>query len=94
VVKLLHGTSKFGGKKEGHNMRWPFKNEKETGIRVFRNPKTDELMLRLIGPMCLPSSDNPIVTLSVQMDVKLDEEAMRRLYQQLSYFAEREVDVS
>lgn len=71
-------------------MRWPFKSKKETDIRVFRDPETDELTLRLIGPMCLPSSENPVVTLSVQMDVKLNQEAIQRLYLQLSYFAARE----
>jgi hypothetical protein len=71
-------------------MRWPFKSKKETDIRVFRNPKTDELTLRLVGPVCLPNIENPVVTLSVQMDVKLDQEAIQRLYLQLSHFAARE----
>lgn len=72
-------------------MRWPFKSKRDTDIRVFRNPKTDKVTLRLVGPVCLPNLENPIVTLSVQMDVNLDQEAVQRLYQQLSYFAGREV---
>ena len=68
-------------------MRWPFKSKKETDIRVFRDPETDELILRLVGPVCLPNTENPVVTLSLQMDVKLDQEATQRLYQQLSHFA-------
>src|SRR3981189_885705 len=39
-------------------MRWPFKSKKETDIRIFRDPKTDEITLRLVGPVCLPSSEN------------------------------------
>jgi hypothetical protein len=31
-------------------MRWPFKSDKETNIRIFRDPKTDEITLRLVGP--------------------------------------------
>jgi hypothetical protein len=72
-------------------MRWPFKSKKETDIRIFRDPKTDKVTLRLVGPLCLPSTDNPIVTISVQMDVNLDQEATQRLYEQLSHFAGREV---
>jgi len=75
-------------------MRWPFKSKKETDIRVFRDPKTDELTLRLVGPVCLPNIENPVVTLSVQMDVKLDQEAIQRLYLQLSHFAARETDTA
>jgi hypothetical protein len=39
-------------------MRWPFQSKKETDIRIFRDPKTDEITLRLVGPVCLPSSEN------------------------------------
>jgi hypothetical protein len=72
-------------------MRWPFKSKEPTDLRIFRDPKTDKITLRLIGPMCLPSAENSIVTLSVQMDVHLDEEGVRRLYAQLSHFAGRDV---
>jgi hypothetical protein len=71
-------------------MRWPFTSKKETDIRIFRDPKTDKVTLRLVGPMRLPSTDSPIVTISVQMDVHLDQEAIQRLYEQLSHFAGRE----
>lgn len=75
-------------------MHWPFKSQRETDIRVFKNPKTDKLTLRLVGPVCLPNGENPIVTISVQMDVNLNQEAIQRLYQQLSHFADREVESS
>lgn len=72
-------------------MKWPFKSKKETDIRIFRDTKTDEVTLRLIGPMCLPSSENPILSISVQMDVRLDEQGIQRLHEQLSHFARKEV---
>ena len=75
-------------------MRWPFKSKKETDIRVFRDPETDALILRLVGPVCLPSSENPVVSFSLQMDVKLDQEAIQRLYLQLSHFAARETSAA
>jgi hypothetical protein len=72
-------------------MRWPFKSKEATDLRIFRDPKTDKVTLRLVGPMCLPNADNPIVTISVQMDVHLDPEGIQRLYEQLSHFVGREV---
>jgi hypothetical protein len=71
-------------------MRWPFKSKEATDLRIFRDAKTDKVTLRLVGPMCLPSAENPIVTISVQMDVQLDQEGIQRLYEQLSHFAGRE----
>lgn len=68
-------------------MRWPFNSKKETDIRIFRDPKTDVVTLRLVGPMCIPSTENPIITLSVSMNVKLEEEGIQRLYEQLSHYA-------
>jgi hypothetical protein len=67
-------------------MRWPFQSKKETDIRIFRDPKTDEITLRLVGPICLPSSENPILTFTVTLDTKLDAVAIQRLSEQLSYF--------
>jgi hypothetical protein len=68
-------------------MRWPFKSKKETDIRVFRDPQTDQITLRLVGPWCFPSPENPIVSLTMTMDIELNEEAIQRLHEQLSYFA-------
>ena len=68
-------------------MRWPFKSKKETDIRIFRDPQTDEITLRLVGPWCFPNTENPIVTLTMTMDVKLDAEGIQRLHEQLFHFA-------
>jgi hypothetical protein len=73
-------------------MRWPFRNRKETDIRIYRDPKTDEITLRLVGPWCFPSPENPIATLTMTLDTKLDAEAIQRLYEQLSHFAKKEVE--
>jgi hypothetical protein len=67
-------------------VRWPFQSKKETDIRIFRDPKTDEITLRLVGPICLPSSKNPILTFTVTLDTKLDADGIKRLSEQLSYF--------
>jgi hypothetical protein len=72
-------------------MRWPFSTKKETDIRIFRDPKTDEIMLRMVGPLCLPSPENAIVSLTITMEFALDTEAVQRLHEQLSHFAKREV---
>ena len=72
-------------------MRWPFKSNEEADIRIFRDPKADVVTLRLVGRICFPSIENPLVTLSVSMNVELDLEGIQRLYEQLSHFAEREV---
>ncbi|RZU41107.1 hypothetical protein BDD14_2603 [Edaphobacter modestus] len=72
-------------------MRWPFKSKAATDIRIFRDPKTDAVTLRLVGPMCFPSTENSIVTLSVSLNVKLDDEGIQRLYEQLSHYAKREI---
>jgi hypothetical protein len=73
-------------------MRWPFKSNKETDIRVFRDPKTDEITLRVAGPLSLPSSENPIITMYTTVDYALNTEAVQRLHEQLSYFAKQEVE--
>jgi hypothetical protein len=67
-------------------MRWPFKSKLSTDIRVFRDPKTDKITLRIVGPVGLPA-ENPMVTLSVTMDYALEDDAVERLSEQLAHFA-------
>jgi hypothetical protein len=73
---------------EDKGMRWPFRSKRDTDIRIFRDPKTDEITLRLVGPFSWPSEDAAIhIALNVTLDTKLNDEAVQRLYEQLSYFA-------
>lgn len=60
---------------EGELMRWPFQSNRETDLRIYRDPATDEIMLRVVGPLGLPSPENPILTFTVTMG--RDPEAAR-----------------
>jgi hypothetical protein len=75
---------------EVSTLRWPFRSKKETDLRVFRDPKTDEIMLRLVGPFSFPGGDDPMVsfTFTITMDTVLNEEAVERLHEQLSHYVE------
>jgi hypothetical protein len=68
-------------------MRWPFRSQKETDVRIFRDPHTNQITMRLVGPICLPSSENPILSFTTTLDVKLEPNGIQRLYEQLSHFA-------
>lgn len=87
-------TRKSTRSEDDRYIRWPFRSKKATDLRIFRDPKTDEVTLRLVGPLCLPTPENPILSLTVTMDVNLDQEGIQRLYEQLSHFAEREVSTT
>lgn len=67
-------------------MRWPFKSKLPTDLRVFRDPKTDKITLRIVGPVGMPA-ENPLVTMTVTMDYVLEQDAVERLRDELSYFA-------
>jgi hypothetical protein len=73
-------------------MRWPFQSKKETDIRIFRDTTTDTITLRIVGPLCLPSTENPILSFTATMEYALDTESVQRLYEQLSHFAKPEVE--
>jgi hypothetical protein len=68
-------------------MRWPFQSRKTTDIRIFRDSKTNEITLRIVGPFCLPNPENPIITLNTTVEYTLNQEAVQRLYEQLRHFA-------
>jgi hypothetical protein len=74
-------------------MRWPFETKADTDVRIFRDPVTDEITLRLVGPICLPRPDFPILSISITLDARLDKTAIERLYGQLKHFAGRDLDV-
>jgi len=68
-------------------MRWPFKSRKTTDLRVFRDPKTNEIILRMVGPYTWPSPEAFMnFTVTVTLDTTLDGEGAQRLYEQLSHF--------
>jgi hypothetical protein len=67
-------------------MRWPFKSHKSTDIRIFKDPKTGDVTLRLVGPVNFPTSASPILTVFVTLNVKLDEEGINRLFDQLGQY--------
>ena len=73
-------------------MRWPFQSKKATEIRIFRNSKTDQITLRIVGPLYLPNPENPVVSFSATIEYGLTEEAVQRLYEQLHYFARPELE--
>ncbi len=73
-------------------MRWPFQSKKATDIRIFRDSKTNEITLRMVGPLCLPSPENPIISLTTTMEFALNDEAVQRLYEQLRHFARPELE--
>jgi hypothetical protein len=67
-------------------MKWPFESRKSTDIRIFKDPITGDVTLRLVGPIGFPNSANPILTLVVTLNVKLDEEGINRLHDQLNQY--------
>lgn len=73
---------------EVYTLRCPFRSKKETDLRVFRDPKTNEITLRLVGPFSFPGGDDPMVsfTFTITMDTVLNQEAVERLYEQLSHY--------
>ncbi len=68
-------------------MRWPFATKLDTDLRICRDPVTGKTTLRLVGPICFPGSDLPIVSITTTLDVWLDENGIKRLYEQLKHFA-------
>jgi hypothetical protein len=73
-------------------MRWPFQSKKANELRVFRDGKTNEIILRIVGPLCLPSPESPIqLNFTATVEYQLDQEAVQRLYEQLRYFARPEL---
>jgi hypothetical protein len=73
-------------------MRWPFQSKKATDIRIFRDSKSNEVTLRIVGPLCLPNPENPILSFTATLEFELNSEAVQRLYEQLQYFARPQLD--
>lgn len=67
-------------------MKWPFRRKRdETDIRIFRDSKTGELTLRLMGEIGWPSSPEkePLVTFSVSIKTEITEQVARQLRDQI-----------
>ncbi len=67
-------------------MKWPFSRKRdETDLRVFRDPKTGELTLRMDGSVGWPSAwEQPIVQLQVRLTTPLTESVARQIRDQLN----------
>jgi hypothetical protein len=68
-------------------MKWPFRSKRdETDIRIFRDPKTGELTLRLQGDIGWPTGPDkePVVTLNVSLRMQIADTAARQLRNQIN----------
>jgi len=67
-------------------MRWPFRSKRdETDVRIFRDPKTGELTLRLNGEIGWPAGPDkePLITFGVSLRTEITEGAARQLRDQI-----------
>ena len=71
-------------------MRWPFRTREQQEIRILRDAKTDKLHLRVVGPLSLPSTANPFITLCTTLEIELDDVAATRLLRELQHFIKTE----
>lgn len=70
-------------------MRWPFRRKRqETDLRIFRDPKTGELTLRLKGDVGWPADEErePVIQIAVTLNTRLTESAARQLRDQMNAF--------
>jgi hypothetical protein len=68
-------------------MKWPFNTRAETDLRIYRDPETNKIRLRLIGPIAFPAPSLPILAITIKLEAVLDQEGIERLYLQLQHFA-------
>jgi hypothetical protein len=70
-------------------MRWPFRRKREeTDLRIFRDPKTGELTLRLHGDVGWPADEArvPMIQIAVTLNTRLTESAARQLRDHINTF--------
>ena len=67
-------------------MKWPFQpKEAATDARVYRNPKTGLLTLRLQGDIGLPLRwEQPILNLNVRLEAAMTDDVAAQLRDQLN----------
>jgi hypothetical protein len=66
-------------------MKWPFRRKRdETDLRVFRDPKSGELTLRMDGSVGWPSAwEQPIIQMQVKLTTPLTDTVARQVRDQL-----------
>lgn len=66
-------------------MKWPFRHKRPTtDVRVFRNPKTGTVTLRLQGDLGIPLRwEQPIITLELRLDTAMSDDIAVQLRDQL-----------
>lgn len=68
-------------------MLWPFRPKRpDCDVRVFRDPQSGRLTLRLQGDVGFPLEwEQPVVTLEVKLDAPIDEAVAIQLTNQLIF---------
>lgn len=67
-------------------MKWPFRPKRpECDARIFRDPKSGKLTLRLYGDMGLPFSwEQPILVLDLKLEAPMTDDVAEQLREQLN----------
>jgi hypothetical protein len=73
-------------------MKWPFNTKADTDLRIYRDSETDEVKLRLVGPIAFPAPTFPILAITITLEAVLDQEGIERLYKQLQHFAKDDLN--
>jgi len=60
-------------------MRWPWQPERDTDLRIYRDPKTGEPKLKMQGQL-----DLTVMTIDVTLHTKITKDASLRLRDQIS----------
>jgi hypothetical protein len=66
-------------------MKWPFRHKRpECDVRIFRDPKTCKLTIRLHGDVGIPLTwEEPILTFDLSLDAPMTDEVATQLRDQL-----------
>ena len=66
-------------------MRWPFRpKHPECDIRIFRDPKSGKLTLRLYGDVGVPLKwEQPILVMELKLEAPMTDEVAAQLRDQL-----------
>jgi hypothetical protein len=73
-------------------MIWPFDSSRDTDLRIYRDSKTNKIKMRIVGPTHWPSEETLLhLSVTVTMEYTLTQEAVLKLYRELSHFARQEL---
>jgi len=64
-----------------------FNTKADTDLCIYRDPETNEIQLRLFGPIAFPAPALPIFAITITLEAILEREEIERLYWQLRHFA-------